>query len=161
MTFLKLEDSSNRSILSYLCLALILISFSSCSVPSMLDTDNYGRDHTVYAVDFDPRNLSSITISKMDEGNWEDLGKVRNNEEARFNISIEGDFMIVSANSKQMDEPTYQTWLNHARQDLGMSVDEEYHLFSTVEDGWIYEIDLIKYPLLEESAHRILMYEQR
>jgi len=127
----------------------------------MMDSDNYGRDHDVFAVDFDPQNLSSIKIYKMNEGDWEDMGKVRNDEEARFNVEIDGKYMIVSSNSKKMDEPTYQTWLNHARQDLGMAVDDEYHIFSTIEDGWIYEIDLNEYPLLEGNSHRILMYEQR
>jgi len=161
MTILKRFDSPNRSFLTFICLLLVSLSFTSCSAPAMLDADNYGRNHDVFAVDFDPLNLSSISISKMDEGNWQDLGKVRNNEEARFNIEIDGKFMIVSSNSKKMDEPTYQTWLNHARQDLGMSVDDEYQIFHTIEDGWIYEIDLEEYPLLDGSSHRILMYEQK
>lgn len=161
MTFLKLVDSPNRTISTFICLLILIISFTSCSVPGMMDADNYGRNHDVYAVDFDPQNLSSIVISKMKEGNWEDIGKVRNDIEARFNIAIDGKYMIVSSNSKKMDEPTYQTWLNHARQDLGMGVDDDYQIFSTVEDGWIYEIDLEKYPLIEGSSHRILMYEQK
>ena len=161
MTFFKLVDSPNRTILTFISLLLLSLSFTSCSAPSMLDPDNYGRNHDVFAVDFDPQNLSSITISKMDEGNWEDMGKVRNDEDARFNIEIDGKYMIVSSNSKKMDEPTYQTWLNHARQDLGMGMDDEYHIFSTIEAGWIYEIDLEEYPLLDGSTHRILMYEQK
>jgi len=58
-----------------------------------------------------------------------------------------------------MDLPTYQTWLNYARQELGHTMDSEHDLFNTVEEGWIYEIDLDKFPLVNDDNHRILMYE--
>ncbi|TVZ27746.1 hypothetical protein JM83_2806 [Gillisia sp. Hel_I_86] len=144
----------------------ILISFSfflitSCSVPGMLDADNYGRNHTVYAVDFNPKDLNSFALYKMDEGNWDDMGKFKNNATAKFQISLEGDFLTVQANEKVMDVPTYQTWLNYARQELGYTEESEYDVFNTVEDGWIYEIDLKKFPLIEGDSHRLLMYERR
>lgn len=145
--------------LKFSLLFFSLIAFTSCSIPGMVNPDSYGRDHQVYAVDFDPENLSSINISKMNEGNWEDTGKVLNNQNARFSISIVGDYLIVEANKATMDLPTYQTWLNYARQQLGYTIDSEYDVFDTVNEGWIYEIDLDKFPLVNEDNHRILMYE--
>jgi cellulose biosynthesis protein BcsQ len=125
----------------------------------MVNPDSYGREHQVYAVDFDPENLSSIIISKMDEGNWEDSDKVNNNENARFSISRENDYLIVQANKASMDLPTYQTWLNYALQELEYTMDSEYDVFDTVKEGWIYEIDLKRFPLVTDDTHRILMYE--
>lgn len=136
-----------------------LISIASCSIPGMVNPDSYGRDHQVYAVDFDPENLSTINIFRMNEGNWENTGKIVNNKNARFNISIEDNYLIVEANKATMDLPTYQTWLNYARKELGYTMDSEYDVFDTVKEGWIYEIDLDKFPLVNEHNHRILMYE--
>lgn len=149
------------SLVKFVLILLSVISLSSCSVPGMLDADNYGRNHNVYAVDFNPKDLNSITMYKMDEGNWSDMGKIKNSSTAKFQITIEGDFLTVQANEKVMDVPTYQTWLNYARQQLGYTVDSEYDVFDTVEDGWIYEIDLKKFPLIEGNTHRLLMYERR
>jgi hypothetical protein len=89
------------------------------------------------------------------------MGKIKNNPDAKFQITLEGDFLIVQANDKLMDVPTYQTWLNYARQQLGYTEDSEYDVFNTVEEGWIYEIDLKKFPLVEGNMHRLLMYERR
>jgi len=140
-------------------LLFLLIAFTGCSIPGMVNPDSYGREHQVYAVDFDPENLSSIIISKMDEGNWEDSDKVNNNENARFSISRENDYLIVQANKASMDLPTYQTWLNYALQELEYTMDSEYDVFDTVKEGWIYEIDLKRFPLVTDDTHRILMYE--
>ncbi|WP_155807165.1 hypothetical protein [Gillisia marina] len=112
-------------------------------------------------MDFNPKDLNSITLFEMDEGNWLDIGKIKNNTNAKFQITIEGDFLIVQANDKVMDVPTYQTWLNYARKYLGYTVDSEYDVFNIVDDGWIYEIDLKKFPLIEGNNHRLLMYERR
>lgn len=142
-------------------LFVFLISISSCSVPGMLDPDNYGRNHEVYAVDFNPKDLSSFSLSKMNEGNWSEMGKFKNNQEAQFQIILEGNFLIVQANEKSMDVPTYQTWLNYARQQLGYTVESEYDIFSTIEDGWIYEINLKTHPFVEGNVHRLLMYERK
>lgn len=142
-------------------LILFFISFSSCSVPGMLNADNYGRNHNVYAVDFNPKDLNSITLYQMNEGDWADMGKIKNNPDAKFQITLEGDFLIVQANDKLMDVPTYQTWINYARQQLGYTEESEYDVFTTVEEGWIYEIDLKKFPLIEGNSHRLLMYERR
>lgn len=145
-------------------LLIILLSvfiFTSCSVPGMLDSDNYGRNHEVYAVDFNPKDLNSLSLYKMNEGDWANMGKVKNNTSAKFQIEIQGDFLIVQANHKGMDVPTYQTWLNYAMKQLGYTVDSEYDIFNTIEDGWIYEIDLKKFPLIEGNSHRLLMYERK
>jgi len=136
-----------------------LILFTSCSVPGMMNPDNYGRKHQVYAVDFDPNNLSSISISKMDEGTWEVSGKVNNNENARFSISVENNYLTVQANKASMDIPTYQTWLNYALKELDYKMDTEYDIFETVKEGWVYEINLDQFPIVEESTQRMLMYE--
>jgi len=140
-------------------LLFLLITFTGCSIPGMVNPDSYGRQHQVYAVDFDPGNLSSINISKMDEGTWEVSDKVNNNENARFSISLENDYLIVQANKASMDLPTYQTWLNYALQELNYTMDSEYDVFDTVKEGWIYEINLKQFPLVAEGTHRILMYE--
>ncbi|MFO7719429.1 MAG: hypothetical protein R6W85_03185 [Gillisia sp.] len=145
--------------LKFSLLFFSIIAFTSCSIPGLVNPDSYGRDHQVYAVDFEPENLSSINISKMNKGTWEDAGKVLNNQNARFSISIEANYLIVEANKAKMDLPTYQTWLNYARQQLGYTMDSEYDVFDTVKEGWIYEIDLDKFPLINEENHRILMYE--
>ncbi len=113
----------------------------------------------MYAVDFDPENLSSISISKMDEGNWKESRKVKNKGTARFSISLENQYLIVQANKESMKLPTYQTWLNYALRELEYTMDSPYDVFDTVKEGWIYEINLEEFPLVEEDTHRILMYE--
>lgn len=155
---LKQALSSSKK---YLVLLFVAVSLMSCSVPGMLDADSYGRNHNVYAVDFNPRDLSSIVLYKMNEGDWESLGKINNNPEAKFQITLDNNFLIVEANEKVMDVPTYQTWLNYARENLGYTEDSEYDVFTTVEEGWIYEIDLQKFPIIEGDSHRLLMYEKR
>ncbi|CAM4322058.1 hypothetical protein [Gillisia limnaea] len=158
----KLSIAFNTLILKHLKFSLFflsLIAFTGCSLPGMVNPDSYGRDHQTYAVDFDPKNLSSINISKMNEGNWENIGKVSNNGNSRFSITIENNYLIVEANKASMDLPTYQTWINYARQELGYTIDSEYDVFDTITEGWIYEIDLDKFPLVNEENHRILMYE--
>ncbi len=149
------------SLVKFVLILLSVISLTSCSVPGMLDADNYSRNHTVYAVDFNPTDLNSITLYKMDEGDWSEMGKIKNSPTAKFQITIENNFLTVHANENVMDVPTYQTWLNYARKHLGYTVDSEYDVFDTVEDGWIYEIDLKKFPLVEGNNHRLLMYERR
>lgn len=136
-----------------------LILFTGCSIPGMVNPDSYGRQHQVYAVDFNPENLGSILISKMDEGTYKNSEKVHNNVNARFSISLEDNYLIVQANKASMDLPTYQTWLNFAIQEWGYTMDSEYDVFETVEEGWIYEINLDQFPLVEGDTHRILMYE--
>ena len=54
-----------------------------------------------------------------------------------------------------------KTWLDYARQELGYSVEDEYDIFTTIKEGYIYEIDLGKHLLIEDDEHRILMYEQK
>lgn len=144
-----------------LLITISIFTFTSCSVPGMLNPDNYGRNHEVYAVDFNPKDLNSLSLYKMNEGDWTNMGKVKNNTTAKFQIEIQGDYLIVQANDKVMDVPTYQTWLNYAMKHLGYTVDSEYDIFNTVEDGWIYEIDLKKFPLIEGNSHRLLMYERK
>ena len=143
---------------------LIIISvftLTSCSVPGMMNPDSYGRNHEVYAVDFNPQDLNSLILYKMDEGDWSNMGKIKNNHSAKFQIELQGDYLIVQANDKVMDVPTYQTWLDYARQQMGYDMDSEYDVFNTVEEGWIYEIDLKKFPLIEGDSHRLLMYERK
>jgi len=156
---LALAKYSPKFLIKSSFLVLILISFSSCSAPGMLNPDSYGRNHEVYAVDFNPKDLSSFSLYKMNEGNWSDMGKYKNNHDAKFQITLEGDFLTVQANEKAMDVPTYQTWLNYARQQLGYTQESEYDIFSTVENGWIYEINLKTHPFVEGNMHRLLMYE--
>jgi ABC-type Fe3+-citrate transport system substrate-binding protein len=143
----------------FIPLLFLLIAFTGCSVPGMMNPDSYGRQHQVYAVDFNPENLGSILISKMDEGTYKDSEKVINNVNARFSISLKDNYLIVQANKASMDLPTYQTWLNYAMQELGYTMDSEYDVFDTVEEGWIYEINLEQFPMVEGDTHRILMYE--
>ncbi|WP_026838780.1 hypothetical protein [Gillisia sp. JM1] len=152
---------ANLSLVKFTLIVISIFSLSSCSVPGMLDSDNYGRNHNVYAVDFNPKDLNSISLYEMNEGDWADMGKIKNNPDAKFQITLEADFLIVQANDKLMDVPTYQTWLNYARQQLGYTEDSEYDVFNTVEEGWIYEIDLEKFPLVEGNMHRLLMYERK
>lgn len=139
----------------------LLLTMGSCSAPALFNPDNYGRNHQVYAVDFNPKDLGKISISKMDEGNWVKVEELKNSPNARFNVEISGNYLTVTANKKVMDVPTYQTWLEHAMQELGYDEDDEYNLFETIEEGWIYEIDLEKHPLIETEDHRLLMYEQK
>lgn len=143
----------------FIPLLFLLIAFTGCSVPGMMNPDSYGRQHQVYAVDFNPENLGNILISKMDEGTYKDSEKVINNVNARFSISLKDNYLIVQANKASMDLPTYQTWLNYAMQELGYTMDSEYDVFDTVEEGWIYEINLEQFPMVEGDTHRILMYE--
>lgn len=143
----------------FLPLLFLLLAFTGCSVPGIMNPDSYGRQYQVYAVDFDPENLSSISISKMDEGNWKESRKVKNKGTARFSISLENQYLIVQANKESMKLPTYQTWLNYAFRELEYTMDSPYDVFDTVKEGWIYEINLEEFPLVEEDTHRILMYE--
>lgn len=152
---------ANLSLVKFTIVVFTIFSLSSCSVPGMLNPDTYGRNHNVYAVDFNPKDLSSISLFQMNEGDWADMGKLNNNSTAKFQIILEDDFLIVQANDKSMDVPTYQTWLNYARTQLGYTEDSEYDLFNTVDEGWIYEIDFKKFPLIEGNTHRLLMYERK
>ncbi|MCF4101438.1 hypothetical protein L1I30_07160 [Gillisia sp. M10.2A] len=155
--FKSLTPYSLLKVISILFLSIILLS--SCTIPSMMNPDNYGRNHTVYAVDFNPKDLNSIILLKMDEGNWENMGKVKNNEDAKFSILIKHGYMTVQSNEKEMDIPTYQTWLNYARTQLGYTTESEYDIFDTVKKGWVYDVNLKKHPLVDGENHRILMYE--
>lgn len=140
---------------------VILLSIGSCSVPALTNADNYGKNHEVFAVDFNPADLSQLKIAKMNEGNWVEIGSVKNSADARYNVEINGDYLIVTANDKAMDVPTYKTWLDYAMDELGYDVNAEYDIFETVEDGYIYEIDLNKHPLIDAKDHRLLMYERK
>ncbi|MBO2545501.1 hypothetical protein J0871_13850 [Salegentibacter sp. BDJ18] len=138
---------------------ILAISLGSCTA-GMTNPDSYTRNHVVYAVDFNPQNLSELQISKMDEGNWIDQKTSKNGKSARYTIEIEDDYLTVISNKNKMDVPTYQTWIDYARQELGYTVQDEYDIFTTIEEGFIYEIDLQEHPLIEGEQHRILMYEQ-
>lgn len=139
---------------------LSIVAFASCSAPGLTNPDNYKRNHDVFAVDFNPSDLSELNIYKMNEGNWETVATVKNGKSARYSINYDGDYLVVSSNQRKMDVPTYKTWLDYARAQLGYDVNSEYDVFDIVEEGWIYEIDLNKHPLVEgEDKHRILMYE--
>ncbi len=116
-------------------IVLSIFSLSSCSVPGKLDSDNYGRNDNVYAVDFNPKDLNNITLYLMNEGDWADMGKIKNNPAAKFQITLEGDFLIVQANDESMDVPTYQPWLNYARIELGYTEEVEYDVFNILEEG--------------------------
>ncbi|APS40823.1 hypothetical protein AO058_14340 [Salegentibacter sp. T436] len=140
-------------------LIILAISLGSCTA-GMTNPDSYTRNHVVYAVDFNPQNLSELQISKMDEGNWIDQKTSKNGKSARYTIEIQDDFLTVISNKNKMDVPTYQTWIDYARQELGYTVQDEYDIFTTIEEGFIYEIDLQEHPLIEGEQHRILMYEQ-
>jgi len=148
------------SILTILIISVISLTLSSCSL-GMANPDNYNRNHEVYAVDFNPHNLKELKIYKMDEGNWIEYETVKNKQNERYTIEVENGFLTVISNKNKMDVPTYQTWLDYARQELGYTVEDEYDIFDTIEEGYIYEIDLEEHPLIEENEHRILMYEQK
>lgn len=140
-------------------IAILAVSLGSCTA-GMTNPDSYTRNHVVYAVDFNPHNLNELQISKMDEGKWIDHETSKNGKSARYTIEIENGFLTVISNKNKMDVPTYQTWIDYARQELGFTVQDEYDIFTTIEDGFIYEIDLEEHPLIEGEEHRILMYEQ-
>lgn len=148
------------NLLTILLISVISLSLGSCSM-GMTNPDSYQRNHNVYAVDFNPHNLNELQIYKMDEGDWVKYEKVKNGQDNRYTIDIENGFLTVISNQNKMDVPTYQTWLDYARQELGYSVEDEYDIFTTIEEGYIYEIDLAEHPLIEGSKHRILMYEQK
>lgn len=148
------------NLLTILLISVISLSLGSCSM-GMTNPDSYQRNHNVYAVDFNPHNLNELQIYKMDEGDWVKYEKVKNGQDNRYTIDIENGFLTVISNQNKMDVPTYQTWLDYARQELGYSVEDEYDIFTTIEEGYIYEIDLEDHPLIEGSKHRILMYEQK
>ncbi len=97
----------------------------------------------------------------MDEGDWIKYETVKNGGSNRYSIEVKDGFLTVTSHKNKMDVPTYQTWLDYARQELGYSVQDEYDIFTTIEDGFIYEIDLVKHPLIEGNEHRILMYERK
>ncbi len=161
MTFPTIVTSIPRTFLTNLVLLVILLSLGSCSVPALTNADNYGRSHEVYAVDFNPEDLSQLSIAKMDEGNWVEVGSFKNSLDARFNVEIKGDYLIVTTNKNPMDVPTYKTWLDYAREQLGYDQNDQYDIFETVEEGWIYEINLKKHPLVNAEDHRLLMYERK
>ncbi len=140
-------------------IAMLAISLGSCT-GGMTNPDSYTRNHAVYAVDFNPHNLTELQISKMDEGKWVDYDTSKNGKSGRYTIEIENGFLTVISNKNKMDVPTYQTWLDYARQELGYTAQDEYDIFTVIEEGFIYEIDLEEHPLIEGEEHRILMYEQ-
>ncbi|MDT0678223.1 hypothetical protein [Autumnicola musiva] len=125
----------------------------------MTNKESYERNHNVYAVDFNPENLTRIDIYKMDEGDWISIGEVKNGQNSKFSISIVDDHLTVTANENPMDIPNYKTWLQYAMEDLGYTANSPYDVFETVEEGWIYSIDLEKFPLVEQEEHRMIMYE--
>ncbi|MDT0644382.1 hypothetical protein RM553_16205 [Zunongwangia sp. F363] len=144
----------------FLFILLILSTIISCSVPGMANKESYERNHTVYAVDFNPQNLNKIYIYKMEEGDWISIGEVKNGLNAKYSINIVDDHLTVTANQAPMEVPNYKTWLKYAIEELGYSSSSTYDVFETVEEGWIYTIDLKKFPLIEqEQEHRMLMYE--
>lgn len=161
MSFPSISTSIYRTFLTKLFILVILFSLGSCSVPALTNADNYGKSHEVYAVDFNPDDLSQLKIAKMDEGNWIEIESVKNSPNARFNVEIKGDYLIVTTNKNPMDVPTYKTWLDYAMEELGYDVNDKYDIFETVEEGWIYEIDLKKHPLVNSDDHRLLMYERK
>lgn len=148
-----------KSALILLITLSIPLLFSSCSLAGLTNPDNYSRNHEVYAVDFNPHNLNQLKISKMDEGKWVDYEEVKNGKSKRFTLDVSGEYLTVTSHKNKMEVPTYQTWLDYAREHLGYTVEDEYDIFTTIEEGWIYEIDLAKHPLIETENHRILMYE--
>lgn len=161
MTFPSIVTSISKTFLTKLGALVILVSLGSCSVPALTNADNYGKSHEVYAVDFNPNDLSQLDIKKMDEGTWVEIGTTKNSPNARYNVEINGDYLIVTTNKNPMDVPTYKTWLDYAMEELGYDVDDKYDIFETVEEGWIYEIDLKKHPLVSADEHRLLMYERK
>ena len=151
---------SKNSVFKNFMIALLAISLGSCT-SGITNPDSYQRNHDVYAVDFNPHNLTELEIFKMDEGDWVKYETVKNGQSDRYSIEIKDGFLTVTSHKNKMDVPTYQTWLDYARQELGYTVQDEYDIFTTIEEGFIYEIDLDKHPLIEENEHRILMYEQK
>ncbi|SHF60596.1 hypothetical protein SAMN05444483_101752 [Salegentibacter echinorum] len=147
-----------KSTLFLLALFCFPLFFGSCTLGGITNPDNYSRNHVVYAVDFKPTDLSHFKISKMNEGKWVDVKKVANNEDERYSINITSDHLTVISKNK-MDLPLYQTWLDYARKNLGYKAESEYDIFNTIEEGYIYEVDLGEYPLIDKEEHRILMYE--
>jgi len=160
MDFLNSFSQTNRNILIKLFIAVIAISLGSCTA-GLTNPDSYQRNHEVFAVDFNPHNLQELEIYKMDEGDWIAYETVKNGQSERYSIEIKDGFLTVISHKSKMDVPTYQTWLDYARQELGYSVQDEYDIFTTIEEGYIYEIDLDEHPLIEGDEHRILMYEQK
>lgn len=148
------------NILTSLLITVISLSLGSCSM-GMTNPDSYTRNHEVYAVDFNPHNLKELQIYKMNEGDWVAYETVKKGQGDRYSIEVENGFLTVISHKNKMDVPTYQTWLDYARQELGYTVNDEYDIFTTIEEGYIYEIDLEAHPLIEGNKHRILMYEQK
>ncbi|PKD17795.1 hypothetical protein APR40_14485 [Salegentibacter salarius] len=148
------------NLLTILLIPVISLSLGSCSM-GMTNPDSYQRNHDVYAVDFNPHNLTELEIFKMDEGDWVKYETVKNGQSDRYSIEVKDGFLTVTSHKNKMDVPTYQTWLDYARQELGYSVEDEYDIFTTIEEGYIYEIDLEEHPLIEGIKHRILMYDQK
>ncbi|WP_231563231.1 hypothetical protein [Salegentibacter sp. Hel_I_6] len=139
-------------------IVIISVSLGSCTA-GMTNPDSYQRNHEVFAVDFNPHNLNELKIYKMDEGDWIPFETTKNGNGERYSIEVDNDFLTVISHKNKMDVPTYQTWLNYAREQLGYRVQDEYDIFTTIEEGYIYEIDLQEHPLIEGEEHRILMYE--
>lgn len=156
-----LRSRNPQSLSKFLLLILISAIIASCSVPAMTNVDSYQRKSNVFAVDFRPNNLSNIEISKMDEGNWIEMGEVKNGQNSKYTISIEDDHLIVTGNDAPMDVPNYKTWLNYAMEELGYTASSEYDVFETIEEGWTYTIDLKEFPLVEAEEHRMIMYENK
>ncbi|MDT0690680.1 hypothetical protein RM549_12850 [Salegentibacter sp. F188] len=157
----KYGKKSRNNFFNLLLLISIVGITASCSVPAMTNPDSYQRKHEVFAVDFNPSNLNNIEISKMDEGTWIEMGQVKNGQNSKYSISIEDDHLIVTANETPMDVPNYKTWLNYAMEELGYTTSSPYDVFDTVEEGWIYSIDLEEFPLVEAEEHRMIMYENK
>ncbi|MBZ9730949.1 hypothetical protein LB467_14740 [Salegentibacter sp. JZCK2] len=160
MNFPKFFLQYKSNILTKFFIVVISLSVGSCSM-GMTNPDSYNRNHEVYAVDFNPHNLEQLKIFKMDEGDWIAYETVKKGQSDRYTIEVENGFLTVISHKNKMDVPTYQTWLDYARQELGYSVEDEYDIFTTIEEGYIYEIDLEAHPLIEGNEHRILMYEQK
>jgi hypothetical protein len=160
MNFSRFFLQFKSNILIKFFIAIIAISLGSCTA-GMTNPDSYTRNYEVYAVDFNPHNLKELEIFKMDEGDWIKYETVKNGQSDRYSIEVENGFLTVISHQNKMDVPTYQTWLDYARQELGYSVQDDYDIFKTIEKGYIYEIDLEDHPLIEGNEHRILMYEQK
>ncbi len=158
MNFLKNNLPIKRNFLKKILIVIISVSLGSCTA-GMTNPDSYQRNHEVFAVDFNPHNLNELKIYKMDEGDWIPFETTKNGNGERYSIEVDNDFLTVISHKNKMDVPTYQTWLNYAREQLGYRVQDEYDIFTTIEEGYIYEIDLQEHPLIEGEEHRILMYE--
>lgn len=155
---MHLHFNLKKTTLFSLALFCFSFFFGSCTLGGITNPDNYSRNHVVYAVDFKPTDLSYLKISKMNEGKWGLAKKVDNNEDERYSIKITSNHLTVTSKNK-MDLPLYQTWLDYARENLGYKVENEYDIFNTIEEGYIYEVNLGEYPLIDKEEHRILMYE--